>query len=236
MTEPQQPAGARNSATRPGSTGGSGTPNSVLPSAISGIVLGAGQRSIDNDFGETTGAPDLRVAKAAVEPRFVVGRAGHYAITVRNAGDGPTDAAFTVSDRLPAGLTLAAVPAGDGWTCSDPQDAGFGSESRIGKRLADWDELIGAEFVGLALQRDWGARVALDFELADGRPVRLDFMHFGSCQVPELSMLLKARLMSVTHETGKFDSVDMVFDNGQRLAVSGCVPNGGVIGPKPRRR
>lgn len=133
-------------------------------------------------------------------------------------------------------LALVEAFEGDGWTCSDPQDAGFGSESRIGKRLADWDELIGAEFVGLALQRDWGARVALDFELADGRPVRLDFMHFGSCQVPELSMLLKARLISVTHETGKFDSVDMVFDNGQRLAVSGCVPNGGVIGPKPRRR
>ena len=51
-----------------------------------------------------------------------------------------------------------------------------------------------------------------------------------------VEMLLKARLISVTHETGKFDSVDMVFDNGQRLAVSGCVPNGGVIGPKPRRR
>ncbi|MBK8070200.1 MAG: hypothetical protein IPK27_22110 [Rhodanobacteraceae bacterium] len=124
----------------------------------------------------------------------------------------------------------------DGWTCTDPQDAGFGSEARADKRLADWDELIGAEFVGLALQRDWGARVVLDFQFADGRPVRLDFMHFGACQLPELGTLLQARLVSVTHEAGKFDSVSMVFDNGQRLAVEGCVPNGGVIGAKPRRR
>lgn len=123
----------------------------------------------------------------------------------------------------------------DGWFCTDPQGAGFGTGTRGGKRLEDWDELIGAEFVGLELQRDWGARLVLDFELADGRPVRLDFMHFGVCTLPELGSLLKARVVSVAHESGQFDTLTILFDNAQRLAVEGCVPNGGVIGSKRRR-
>jgi uncharacterized repeat protein (TIGR01451 family) len=118
VTEPTQPGSTRNSATLPGSTGGSGTANDVYPSVISGIPLLAGQRSAENNFGETNAMPDLVVAKATREARFIAGHQGHYLISVRNAGTGPTQGSYAVSDRLPAGLTLAAVPAGSGWACS----------------------------------------------------------------------------------------------------------------------
>jgi hypothetical protein len=133
---------------------------------------------------------------------------------------------------------LARVEAfeGDGWTCADPGDAGFGSGTRGDGSLEDWNQLIGAEFVGMALLRDWGARLALDFTLADGRPVRLDFMHFGTCRLPELASLLKCRLAAVIHEQGHFDTLRMTFDNGEVLAVEACVPNGGAIGARPGRR
>ncbi|MFT3818485.1 MAG: SdrD B-like domain-containing protein [Rubrivivax sp.] len=124
VTEPTQPGSTRNSATVPGSTGGSATANDVYPSAIGGIPLLAGQRSAGNDFGETNAMPDLVVTKATREARFVAGRLGHYLISVRNADVGPTQGSVTVSDRLPAGLTLAAVPTGSGWTCSGAVGAG----------------------------------------------------------------------------------------------------------------
>ncbi|MFO1326127.1 MAG: SdrD B-like domain-containing protein [Rubrivivax sp.] len=119
VTEPTQPAGTGNGVTLPGTTGGTATPVGTVPSAISGIPLAPGQQSIANDFGEVPPSlgPDLVATKAAREARFVSGRSGHYTITVRNAGQGATTGRYTVSDRLPAGLTLAATPAGSGWAC-----------------------------------------------------------------------------------------------------------------------
>ena len=52
VVEPVQPAGTRNGRTVAGSLGGTATPVSTVPSAIEGIVLGANQHSIDNNFGE----------------------------------------------------------------------------------------------------------------------------------------------------------------------------------------
>jgi len=130
VTEPTQPGGTRNSATVPGSTGGTATANDVYPSVISGIPLVAGQRSAENNFGETNAMPDLVVSKATREARFIAGQQGHYLIGVRNAGVGPTQGVYTVSDRLPAGVTLAAVPAGNGWTCSGAVGASAFSCSR----------------------------------------------------------------------------------------------------------
>jgi uncharacterized repeat protein (TIGR01451 family) len=116
--------------TTPGAGGGTATPVDTRPSAIAGITLPAGGQALDNLFAEVPGAgagaaaPDLVVGKAAREARFLVGRTGHYVIAVRNAGGAPTSAAYTVSDRLPDGLTLAGVPAGSGWTCSGAAGAG----------------------------------------------------------------------------------------------------------------
>ncbi len=65
----------------------------------------------------TTGTPDLTISKSH-SGNFTQGQTGAtYSLTVSNAGDGPTTAAVTVTDSLPAGLTATAL-AGSGWTCS----------------------------------------------------------------------------------------------------------------------
>lgn len=111
--------------TTAGTGGGTSTPVGTTPSRISGITLPPGGEAVDNLFAETLApgsgglTPNLLVGKTTQEARFIVGRQGHYSIQVRNGGAAPTDGtAYTVSDRLPAGLTLASVPTGAGWTCS----------------------------------------------------------------------------------------------------------------------
>ena len=118
LTEPAQPAGTVNGITSAGTSGGSATSPSVAPSAITSIVLAPGAQGTDYNFGEIGSSPDLVVAKTAVEARFTVANPGNYAIRVKNAGSVPTRAPYTVTDRLPAGLTLDGTPAGAGWTCT----------------------------------------------------------------------------------------------------------------------
>lgn len=61
--------------------------------------------------------PDLVIAKGH-SGNFTVGQTGAvYAITAANAGHGPTTAAVTVTDNLPAGLTATAI-SGTGWSCT----------------------------------------------------------------------------------------------------------------------
>jgi uncharacterized repeat protein (TIGR01451 family) len=49
---------------------------------------------------------------------FVVGTNGTYTITVGNIGGTPSAGSYSVTDTLPAGLTLVSAT-GTGWTCSD---------------------------------------------------------------------------------------------------------------------
>jgi uncharacterized repeat protein (TIGR01451 family) len=118
VREPNQPPNTLNGITVPGTTGGSATGVATLPSAITGIALGLGVTSSANNFGEQLLSPDLRVSKSLVEAAITVGFPGHYRISVRNAGLAPTAGSYTVSDRLPAGVTLASVPTGSGWSCT----------------------------------------------------------------------------------------------------------------------
>jgi uncharacterized repeat protein (TIGR01451 family) len=118
LTEPTQPAGTVNGITSPGTLGGTATPPGTTPSVIGAIVLPPGGNASANNFGEIGLSPDLRVGKTHVEPTFTATKTGTYRISVRNAGELPTAGAYTVTDRLPAGLTLAATPAGTNWTCS----------------------------------------------------------------------------------------------------------------------
>lgn len=117
LNEPQQPPATRNGITVAGSRGGTATAVTVLPSSISGIVLSDGAKGESYNFGEIPDSPDLRVSKRAVESVFTVGFPANYRISVRNAGLLPTTGVYTVSDRLPPGLVLAARPTGPGWTC-----------------------------------------------------------------------------------------------------------------------
>ena len=121
VTEPTQPPATVNGITSAGTIGGApagtATSPSVLPSAISAIVLPSGAASIANNFGEIGNSPDLLVTKASVEARFTVNNLGSYTIRVRNGGLAPTVGLYRISDRLPTGLTLDATPAGPGWAC-----------------------------------------------------------------------------------------------------------------------
>ncbi|MFT3665547.1 SdrD B-like domain-containing protein [Piscinibacter sp.] len=122
VTEPTQPPDTVDGITRPGTINGTPTGTATTPaqtpSAISNIVITSGSTSIDNNFFEVGNSPDLLVSKAATETRFTVGNLGHYTLRVRNIGQAPTVGAYTVRDRLPAGLQLAAVPSGTGWSCT----------------------------------------------------------------------------------------------------------------------
>jgi uncharacterized repeat protein (TIGR01451 family) len=67
---------------------------------------------------QVQGAPDLVVAKTHSPAVFTEGGRGTYTIVVSNRGDAASSASYTVVDRLPAGMTVAAVPTGSGWDCS----------------------------------------------------------------------------------------------------------------------
>ncbi|HYX54104.1 MAG TPA: hypothetical protein VE783_11685 [Candidatus Limnocylindrales bacterium] len=61
-------------------------------------------------------APDLTISKSHTG-NFPAGQTGSYNIVVSNIGLGPTTAAVSVSDSLPAGLTAKTI-SGTGWTCT----------------------------------------------------------------------------------------------------------------------
>ncbi|MCZ8318952.1 MAG: SpaA isopeptide-forming pilin-related protein [Silanimonas sp.] len=118
VTELAQPVDTSNGITTPGSTGGTATPVSTVPSAIGGIIIGPGVDSVDNNFGEIGDTPDVVVSKSATPTRFATNAAGSYTIRVRNQGQRPSVGEILVRDRLPTGLRLTAAPTGTGWTCS----------------------------------------------------------------------------------------------------------------------
>ena len=64
----------------------------------------------------TVPAPDLSLTKVATAP-FTVGQPASYALTVTNAGSGPTIGSITVTDNLPAPLRFVSA-SGAGWSCS----------------------------------------------------------------------------------------------------------------------
>lgn len=122
VTEPTQPVetlnGITSAGTIDGTVVGTATPVTTTPSAISGIVLPPGGDSIDNNFGEIGDSPDLVVSKTATPAVFTVNNTATYTLRVRNIGQQPSAGEYVVEDRLPAGLTLAATPAGAGWACT----------------------------------------------------------------------------------------------------------------------
>jgi hypothetical protein len=63
------------------------------------------------------GTPDLTISKHHVGSFNQGDAADSYTITVTNSGAGPTTAAVTVTDTIPAGLTATAM-SGNGWTCT----------------------------------------------------------------------------------------------------------------------
>jgi len=121
LTQPVQPTSTTNGITTQGTTGGVPTGAGVTPSVISGINLaGANMVSADNNFAEIPGAaPDLTITKTHAPASFAASStSGYYTIVVRNVGSVATSGVISVVDTLPAGLTIAELPTGSGWTCT----------------------------------------------------------------------------------------------------------------------
>ncbi|UQZ84180.1 Endo-1,4-beta-xylanase A precursor [Paenibacillus konkukensis] len=89
--------------------------NAVITVQMDSLASGKPQ-SVSASFTLTVVAPpDLSIAKSHTGS-FTQGLPGLYTLTVTNEGQGPTAGAVTVTDALPAGLTLAGL-SGSGWTC-----------------------------------------------------------------------------------------------------------------------
>lgn len=63
------------------------------------------------------GVSDVVIAKSHAG-NFTVGVNGTYTLTASNSGTLATSGTITVTDNLPTGLTIAAIPTGTGWNCS----------------------------------------------------------------------------------------------------------------------
>ena len=59
-------------------------------------------------------APQLTITKTASASPWTVGVAASYTLSVQNTGTAATTAASTISDTIPAGLTIGALPGGCG--------------------------------------------------------------------------------------------------------------------------
>lgn len=121
VTQPSQPADSSSGATIAGTAGGAVTLRATTPSAISGINLtGAVEISAANDFAEIPDpGPDLTISKAHTPSTFGAGSStGFFTLVPNNIGTVDTSGVITVTDTLPAGMTLAAEASGTGWICT----------------------------------------------------------------------------------------------------------------------
>jgi uncharacterized protein (TIGR03437 family) len=85
------------------------------PAAITVVAGATTTCTITNQV--AAAVPDLIIGKSHAG-NFRQGDTGDtYALTVTNAGEGPTTGAVMVSDTLPAGLTATAI-SGPGWSCT----------------------------------------------------------------------------------------------------------------------
>ena len=114
-----------------------------------------------------------------------------------------------------------------GYICEDPQDSGFANrdlkrgQSRT--TLESFDELIGAQFVGMRLLREWVRGLATDWVLADGSTAMVQFVTFRACTVPDPGRLLDERVLAVDYESGRFDRMVVYFSGDLELTLEGAI-------------
>ncbi len=85
-------------------------------------IAGGGDADTTNNSSSVTHpvtqlVPDLTIAKSTTSV-FQQGGTATYDLVVSNGGSGPATGTITVSDQLPAGLTLAGLPSAAGWDCA----------------------------------------------------------------------------------------------------------------------
>ena len=127
VIQPNLPPGRSNGMPQAGNTGGAATNPTPTSSQIASINLtGANMLSVNNNFPEGAGnTPDLSIAKTAASLEFAAGSAvpGVFTLTPSNLGAASTAGVITITDTLPAGMTLAEPATGTGWTCPAPAGA-----------------------------------------------------------------------------------------------------------------
>jgi uncharacterized repeat protein (TIGR01451 family) len=64
------------------------------------------------------GALDLDIVKTASSDNVTTNDTLTYTLQVTNVSDQPTTGLVTVTDAVPAGLTIVGTPTGNGWSCS----------------------------------------------------------------------------------------------------------------------
>ncbi|MDC8772822.1 DUF5979 domain-containing protein [Roseateles albus] len=88
------------------------------PSARLQIVAGSNNATVINRITPPDPQVDLIVRKSHGAGVLTEGRVATYTVVVSNRGAAATTAPYSIVDTLPAGLTVAALPAGQGWDCS----------------------------------------------------------------------------------------------------------------------
>ena len=114
-----------------------------------------------------------------------------------------------------------------GLVCEDFQDAGFGNRDlKRGEQrttLESFEELVGAEFLGVRLLREWVAGIATEWNLADGSHALVQFVRFEACRLPDLGPLLTKKVIGVHFETGHFDTLRVFFQDDLEFSLEGAV-------------
>lgn len=94
-------------------------PNAASTVTNSATVSGGGEAKTSNDTANDAtpiaSLPDLTVTKSHAG-NFVQGQTGTYTIRVTNIGGAPASGAVSMTDTLPAGMTLSTI-GGTGWSC-----------------------------------------------------------------------------------------------------------------------
>ena len=120
LTEPVQPTGTNNGITTAGSTGGTATAPTVVPSVITGVDLtGTNVESVDNNFGEVPGpVANLKPEISHLPAQFAEGSTtGQVRVVPVNLGGVPTAGPITLTVTLPVGMTPTQPPQSPGWSC-----------------------------------------------------------------------------------------------------------------------
>jgi uncharacterized repeat protein (TIGR01451 family) len=121
VTQPGQPDGTTNGDPVPGTTGGVGNNPTATSSQIAPInLVGANTTSVENNFPELAGAaPDLQIIKTSLTDMVAAGSnvPGVFTLSPSNIGSVDTSGVITITDNLPAGMTLAEQAVGAGWIC-----------------------------------------------------------------------------------------------------------------------
>ncbi|HOB65150.1 IPTL-CTERM sorting domain-containing protein [Ottowia sp.] len=93
------------------SVNGQALSNTATASGAGDPACPAGINCKDTATGTVT-APQLKLVKSVAPDTLVITQQGSYTLAVTNEGTAPTNAVATVSDTIPAGLTIGALPNG----------------------------------------------------------------------------------------------------------------------------